>query len=290
MGQSDIIFAPYNYIIDPGIRKAMSINLNNSALLIDEAHNILQAARDAASIELNLGILKECHLRYSDFTKFIQSEGKKKKKNNNFSSGVPLGALMDLEQRLKQTVEWIESEVATLHEVINGQREKCLSGQNMIDSLLHGCIANDLDLKVAMTNLNELESWSKDIVKELNSDSSNKDLFQFIKFFMGSCQNGIHIMSEFLSVLVWVLGNNRQNVADFRLIVQQTLPSSHHKRKRQKLDQEDNQTIVSIKCLNAAFIFNDIKDLRTVLLVKHHLPSFIFSISSALAGARSSIT
>ena len=71
MSQSDIIFAPYNYLIDPCIRSAMGINLEGSAIMIDEAHNILQAAREAASIELNLGEVKDNIFRFNDFIKHI---------------------------------------------------------------------------------------------------------------------------------------------------------------------------------------------------------------------------
>lgn len=49
---SDIIFAPYNYIMDPGIRSAMGIELENSVVIIDEAHNIEDTCRDAGSFEI----------------------------------------------------------------------------------------------------------------------------------------------------------------------------------------------------------------------------------------------
>ena len=37
---AQIIFCPYNYLVDPGIRKAMEINLKNQVVVLDEAHNI----------------------------------------------------------------------------------------------------------------------------------------------------------------------------------------------------------------------------------------------------------
>ena len=50
---ASIIFCPYNYLVDPGIRSHMSINLNGQILIFDEAHNIEDCARDAASNTLN---------------------------------------------------------------------------------------------------------------------------------------------------------------------------------------------------------------------------------------------
>lgn len=50
--KSDIIFAPYNYIVDKGIREAMSINLTGAIVIIDEAHNIEDVCRQSGSIEI----------------------------------------------------------------------------------------------------------------------------------------------------------------------------------------------------------------------------------------------
>ena len=38
----DIIFAPYNYLIDRGKRKALQISWSNSILIFDEAHNLVR--------------------------------------------------------------------------------------------------------------------------------------------------------------------------------------------------------------------------------------------------------
>lgn len=37
----DILFAPYNYLIDSGNRKSLTIEWNNSILIFDEAHNLV---------------------------------------------------------------------------------------------------------------------------------------------------------------------------------------------------------------------------------------------------------
>ncbi len=50
---AEIIFAPYNYIMDPGIRSAMSINMENSIVIVDEAHNVEDTCRSAGSFEIS---------------------------------------------------------------------------------------------------------------------------------------------------------------------------------------------------------------------------------------------
>ena len=41
----DIIFCPYNYILDPRIRGAVKIELENNIVILDEAHNIEDICR-----------------------------------------------------------------------------------------------------------------------------------------------------------------------------------------------------------------------------------------------------
>lgn len=47
--QATITFCPYNYLLDPTIRKGMGINLLNSIVIFDEAHNIEDVCRQSAS-------------------------------------------------------------------------------------------------------------------------------------------------------------------------------------------------------------------------------------------------
>ena len=63
---------PYNYLFDENVRKASKIKLENSIIVIDEAHNITQVAKDSASFDFStedlstitavLGNLKEGNL------------------------------------------------------------------------------------------------------------------------------------------------------------------------------------------------------------------------------------
>lgn len=37
---ADIVFCPYNYLLDPSVRKLMQLNLENQIVILDEAHNV----------------------------------------------------------------------------------------------------------------------------------------------------------------------------------------------------------------------------------------------------------
>lgn len=47
--KAQIVFCPYNYLVEPTIRKSIDINLKGQILILDEAHNIEDSARSAAS-------------------------------------------------------------------------------------------------------------------------------------------------------------------------------------------------------------------------------------------------
>ena len=51
---AQLIICPYNYLVDPKIRKSMEISIKNQVLVLDEAHNIEDSAREAVSGNFNI--------------------------------------------------------------------------------------------------------------------------------------------------------------------------------------------------------------------------------------------
>ncbi|GKV43402.1 hypothetical protein SLEP1_g50693 [Rubroshorea leprosula] len=56
----DILFAPYNYLIDRGNRKSLKLDWQKSIVIFDEAHNLESLCADAASFDLPSGLLTAC--------------------------------------------------------------------------------------------------------------------------------------------------------------------------------------------------------------------------------------
>ncbi|XP_053624650.1 regulator of telomere elongation helicase 1 homolog [Plodia interpunctella] len=50
--EADIIFMPYNYILDPKSRKANGVELMNNIIILDEAHNVEKMCEEAASLQI----------------------------------------------------------------------------------------------------------------------------------------------------------------------------------------------------------------------------------------------
>lgn len=50
---ADVVFCPYSYLIDKGIRESSGISLTNNVVIFDEAHNLEDQCREAASFSFS---------------------------------------------------------------------------------------------------------------------------------------------------------------------------------------------------------------------------------------------
>ncbi|PIN10824.1 Helicase of the DEAD superfamily [Handroanthus impetiginosus] len=100
----DILFGPYNYLIDRGNRKSLKIDWNNSILIFDEAHNLEGLCADAASLDLPSGLLTAC---ISEATKCVdlsisRRETSSDKSCNPDNFAILRALLLKLEKRIAE--------------------------------------------------------------------------------------------------------------------------------------------------------------------------------------------
>lgn len=57
-GRADIVFMPYNYLIDEKIWENFEIDYANSVIIIDEAHNIAGSCEEVASKTISESVLE----------------------------------------------------------------------------------------------------------------------------------------------------------------------------------------------------------------------------------------
>lgn len=57
---ADIVFMPYNYLLDPKARKANKVELSNTIIILDEAHNVEKMCEDSASVQISSSEIAVC--------------------------------------------------------------------------------------------------------------------------------------------------------------------------------------------------------------------------------------
>ncbi|KQK08543.1 hypothetical protein BRADI_2g42410v3 [Brachypodium distachyon] len=105
----DILFAPYNYLIDPGNRRSLTgIPWDNAVLIFDEAHNLESICADAASFDLLPHNLTSCIaeaqecIQLCSFKRSIENSADKQFDPENYA--ILKALLMALEKKVSELV------------------------------------------------------------------------------------------------------------------------------------------------------------------------------------------
>ena len=58
---AELVFGPYNYFVDPVIRRSIGVDIDDAIVIFDEAHNIEDVARESASLDVERLTIMETH-------------------------------------------------------------------------------------------------------------------------------------------------------------------------------------------------------------------------------------
>ncbi|KAL3666229.1 hypothetical protein V7S43_009014 [Phytophthora oleae] len=83
--EAEIIFVPYNYLIDPMARRSIGISIENSILIFDEAHNVESIASDAASYALSSNDISGCISEIDTFIRGLSNNSIQLNAGSNLS-------------------------------------------------------------------------------------------------------------------------------------------------------------------------------------------------------------
>lgn len=71
---AELILLPYNYIIDPQLRKLHKLDLSGSIVIFDEAHNLESICEDVVSVEISSVHIALAIAELKDAIESLQSE------------------------------------------------------------------------------------------------------------------------------------------------------------------------------------------------------------------------
>ncbi|XP_031207121.1 Fanconi anemia group J protein isoform X3 [Mastomys coucha] len=266
---AEIVFCPYNYLLDAQIRETMDIKLKEQVVILDEAHNIEDCARESASYSVT-----EVQLRFArdELDSLINSNIRKK-------SHEPL---RDVCYNL---INWLETN--SKHLVERGYESSCKiwSGSEMLLNLYR--------MGITTATFPALQRHLSAVLQKEEKAISIHGKEEAIQIPIISASTQIMLKGLFM-VLDYLFRENSRFADDYKVAIQQTYSWTNQiaifdktgvvavpknkKHSRQKI----GVNVLNFWCLNPAVAFSDINDkVRTIVLTSGTL-SPLKSFSSEL--------
>ncbi|XP_063106951.1 Fanconi anemia group J protein isoform X1 [Cavia porcellus] len=265
---ADIIFCPYNYLLDAQIRESMDINLKEQVVILDEAHNIEDCARESASYSVT-----EVQLRFArDELDSMVSNNIRKRDHE------PLRAVCC------SLINWLEANTEHLVERDYESSCKIWTGNEMLLNLYK--------MGITAATFPILQGHFSSVLQKEEKVSPIYGKEETVEVPIISASTQIMLKGLFM-VLDYLFRQNSRFADDYKIAIQQTYSWTHHtdmsdkseffvlpknKRSRQKIAVH----VLNFWCLNPAVAFSDINGrVRTIVLTSGTL-SPMNSFSSEL--------
>ncbi|XP_050784724.1 Fanconi anemia group J protein isoform X2 [Gopherus flavomarginatus] len=268
---ADIVFCPYNYLLDPQIRESMEINLKEQVVILDEAHNIEDCARESASYSVT-----ETQLRFAREELDIMVVNNIRRKDHD-----PLRAVC------YSLTNWLQESSGQLKE--RGYETSCKvwSGKEML-AILH-------NMGITNATFPILQKHFAAVLEKEEKVSNLHEGDVLIEVPIVSPATQI-VLKRLFMVLLYLFKDNNRFADDYRVALQQTYVWTNEKQfdipdknaffvqpKHQKSSRQKTAVhTLNFWCLNPAVAFSDLSgNVRTIVLTSGTL-SPMDSFSSEL--------
>ncbi|XP_048740276.2 Fanconi anemia group J protein homolog [Ostrea edulis] len=247
---ADIVFCPYNYLIDPIIRQTMEINLKDQVVILDEAHNMEDISRDSAGEKIGDDALEKAINELDELIKYeiLTAEHLRVRQ---LCAGL-LGFIRDYQDNLES--------MDFNHEF------KCWSSYDIVVRLEK--------IGAGPKHFQEMQQHLKKVFEEAtDKETVVKDVSgRVIKLSSATLQTLEHI----IKVFVYLYKNDLQYVTDYRMaVVKATVYSrnsntdmwlSSKKRMGGQSMHPTTQLSLNFWCMNPGVAFSDLSVCRSVVL------------------------
>ncbi|KAG7383385.1 Fanconi anemia group J protein [Phytophthora pseudosyringae] len=218
-----IVFCPYNYVLDPSIRKAVGINLQNSIVVLDEAHNVEDTCRSGASLEITKNMLANAIKSFDDV---IWQE----------DEGFQLAAYDAVRRMLSCVETWFTTNEELVRDPEDIDDDDCHVLWSTEDALeiLRECKLMD----VSDADITEIAQH-----EQLKLTSAGKRVML--------SNSALNTATRLISVAAYMFSDNCKNADDFKLLIT----------KKMRLNDEGEEVIdttLCIWCLSASVVFAEV--------------------------------
>ncbi|XP_064074372.1 Fanconi anemia group J protein homolog isoform X1 [Vanessa tameamea] len=240
---ANIVLCPYNYLVDPGIRNSMQINLQDNIVIIDEGHNIEDICRETASFDFKLH-----HLRSA--IKEMAAVAALRCGSRHMISHIDF--LLNV---LKKWEQWFENQIPLIKNVVINNKEaiKLFEMEAFVNTLNEYNIGMDRYNGFSKNVLVFCKKLREDPRSLLGVTQSTGSLLESLETVMGylfrdSCRNMKHFIPAFVRKVEFANENRSWRNSQFEKSV------------------KNEQYILRLICLNPALIFAGLHSARTVIL------------------------
>ncbi|KAF5740961.1 Fanconi anemia group J protein isoform X2 [Tripterygium wilfordii] len=183
--EAQLVFCPYNYVINPVIRGAMEVDIEGAIVILDEAHNIEDIARDAGSMDLDEDVLNKLQMELEQLS---------------LSDATVYQPLFDMAEGL---VSWIELRKNTLEKREFQHYCSCWTGDKALKELQEANISQNCFPIL-------LDCATKAIKAATDTESVEAHLSGF----------AVTVLEGLFSSLTYFFSRNGSHTSDYQLALQ----------------------------------------------------------------------
>ncbi|GMF19040.1 unnamed protein product [Phytophthora lilii] len=265
LDHANIVFAPYNYLLDPTIRAAVGITLKDSIVVLDEAHNVEDTCRSSASVEVTTDVLAAS---IKAFTLVIKHGNRPKTYN----------ALLKL---LNGMNRWLQSVNSNANAILQPsgyeEKSKVWDGADALAMLAEYSGLTKDNFAEMKSNVQEVREYENELGN--SAESSQQPQTQASQdaaanptgasILLGAL--ALATVESIMNVVEYMFRDGLKYIDDFKLVViksKSTWKAGGNFRSPTKRNGGDEWELkMCIWCLNAAVAFSDIANqARSVIL------------------------
>ncbi|XP_066301543.1 Fanconi anemia group J protein homolog [Branchiostoma lanceolatum] len=246
MLEADIVFCPYNYLVDPVIRENMQISLKNHVIVLDEAHNIEDSAREAASFSMTEDQLDLTMTELEDLVLHNV------KMDDHRALHIVCGSFK----------KWIKDSSSLLKERDYERQTKVQTGMDMV------AVLNSMGI-----NPDTFGMLKKNLSAVTDPENKPEQKQGQEQMWLGSAS--AQMLKGMFFVLGFLFKQNMQFAEDYRVVIERTVeysnrpehfPNGYVRMKKGRGMDKTFSHHLHFWCLNPAVAFSELANCRAIVL------------------------
>lgn len=258
--EANIVFCPYNYILDPAIRRAVGISLKNAVVIFDEAHNVEDTCRSSASIDLHSDVLD---ISIMAFEKVFTHE-----RRPWFC--YTMHRILEGLSRWMQNIN--ENASTILEPTALDEESNVWSGTDAVEMFAKYTGTTQISIASVKEDLESVLEHERTLSVLGYEEGDEDDEESSSKILLGALP--LSTIQKVITVADYMFREKFKHIDDLKLIFHRSRKSDRRSRRFPAEDTKSNpwEIKMCIWCLNAAVAFSDVtKKARSVILTSETL-------------------